>query len=342
VHTIFWTNPPAGEHQLTARCVAASTLSVTSPPVHISVGGVNNSLPSVAIVQPHEGTRLPDAPVDIVVEARDPDGYVPKVRFFADGRQIGEVNMQFFVAPPPGQLQQFRFVWKDVSEGKHALTAQATDNRGGVATSSAVLIEIGNSEPLPIVTVSARDAWAIEPTNNTALDTATFRIRRSGPTNLPLVVAYSLGGTADNGTDYELLGSTATIPAGRRSALVIVRPRPDTQPEGLETVILRLQQANVAGNYVIGRPSTAIALISEGPLPVNWAPGAVLPGGLVHLCFSAGPDQNFRLEATTDLQTWETIDSALTSDGIWHYVDGEADYSRRFFRLTPEPVVEAE
>jgi hypothetical protein len=301
-----------------------------------------NHLPNVAIVQPLAGALPANVPVEIVVEARDPDGYIPQVRFFADGRKIGEVNVQFFVEPPPGQLQQFTFVWNDAPVGKHALTAQAVDNSGGVGTSAAVLIEIGSSEPLPVVTVFARDAWAVEPTSNTNLNTATFRIRRSGPTNLPLVVAYSLSGSADNGTDYESLDSPATIPAGRRSALVVVRPRPDTQSEGLETVILRLQQANAAGNYVIGRPSSAIALISDGPLPVGWPPGAVLPGGLIHICFTAEPEQNFRLEATTDLQTWETIGNALSSDGTWHFVDSETDQPRRFYRLTPEPVLEPE
>ena len=342
VHTIFWTNPPAGEHELTARYAATSTLMITSPPVRISVGGLNNALPQVAIVEPPPGPFPANVPVEIVVEARDPDGYVPQVRFFADGRKIGEVNVQFLVAPPPGQLQTFTFVWKDASAGKHALTAQATDNRGGVGTSTPVLIEIGSPEPLPVVTVSARDVWAVEPTNNTNVNTATFRIRRSGPTNLPLVVAYSLSGTADRGIDYDIADSPATIPAGSRSTLIVVRPRPDTQREGLETVVLRLQQANAAGNYVIGRPSSAIALISDGPLPGVWAPGAELPGGFIYLCFPAGSDQNFRLEATTDLETWETIDSAFCSEGTWHFVDAEPDHLRRFFRLSPEPVVEAE
>jgi hypothetical protein len=208
---------------------------------------------------------------------------------------------------------------------------------------AAVTMEIRDNDlNVPIVTVFARDAWAIEPASNTNINTATFRIRRFGPTNLPLVVAYSLSGTADNGTDYERVDSPATIPAGSRSALIVVRPRPDEQREGLETVILRLQQANAAGNYVIGRASSAIALISDGPLPAGSPRCALLPGGLVHLCFAAEPDQNFRLETTSDLQTWETIDNALSSDATWHFVESETGLPRRFYRLIPEPVVEPE
>ena len=210
-------------------------------------------------------------------------------------------------------------------------------------THAAVTMEIRDNDlNVPIVTVFARDAWAVEPASNTNINTATFRIRRSGPTNLPLVVAYSLSGTADNGTDYERLDSPATIPPGSRSALIVVRPRPDEQREGLETVILRLQQANAAGNYVIGRPSSAIALISDGPLPAGWPRCAVLPGGLIHLCFAAEPEQNLRLETTSDLQTWETIDNALSSEATWHFVESETDLPRRFYRLIPEPVVEPE
>jgi hypothetical protein len=345
VHTIFWTNPPPGEHTLTARFAATATLAVTSPPIHLTVVSANNALPYIGILRAQPGALpagTPVAPVSIMIETRDPDGYVPLVRFFADGRKIGEVSVQFVREPEPGKFQELTFVWNDPPPGRHVLTAEAVDNRGAVGTSAPFLIEI-SSQTLPVVTVSARDAWAVEPAaNNTDPNTATFRIRRSGPTNQPLVVAYSVGGTAVNGTDYETLSGMATIQAGRRSALVTVRPRADTLPEGLESVMVRLQQANAAGSYAIGRPSLAIALISDEPVSPPGPRCTVLPGGLVHVSFAADPPQNFRLEASADLLEWEILCDTLSSDGAWHFVDGEMNlHGRRFYRLTPEPAVEA-
>src|SRR5947208_13807072 len=110
------------------------------------------------------------------------------------------------------------------------------------------------SDLSPIVRVVARDAFAVEPGSNTELNTATFRIWRFGPTNEELVVNYSLHGTAENGVDYETLSGLATMPAGQRSVAVIVRPLPDILAEGIETVILRLEEppTNPAPSYLVG------------------------------------------------------------------------------------------
>ena len=65
----------------------------------------------------------------------------------------------------------------------------------------------------PAISVVATDAQA----SFTGSDTGTFTITRTGATTSPLTVQYALGGTAVNGTDYNLLTKSAIIPAGKSS-----------------------------------------------------------------------------------------------------------------------------
>jgi hypothetical protein len=353
-HSFEWRGATTGSQVLTARATAANGTGLISQPVRITVGPVDNQPPRVAITRPASGAEFPlDAAIEIVAETRDPDGYVRRVEFFADGRKIGESSVEFIRPPDPGQLQRFTFVWRRATPGPHALSARATDDDGATGTSALVEIRVATSEPLPIVTVTAPDPFAVEPRANADVNTATFRIRRFGLTNEGLFVNYSLHGTAENGADYERLSGSTVIPAGRRFVTVTVRPLPDDLAERIETVILRLEEPPPVGltpevrplGYRVGRPGMAVALISDQP----WrdTPGGaqclVLPGRLLHLCFAAEAGHNFRVEASPDLRNWETLFDTVSRDGAWHFIDTDMEnHPRRFYRLTPEPVAEVD
>jgi hypothetical protein len=349
-HSFEWRGAAVGGHVLTAGAMRDNGSVLMSPPVRITVGPGGNQPPHVVITRPVNGAVFPsDAAIEIVTDTRDPDGYVHKVEFFADRRKIGESSVEFIRPPDPGQPQTFTFVWRHPEPGPHSLTARATDDGGNSATSVPVNITVATSEPFPIVTVIARDAWAVEPASNSSPNAATFRIRRYGPTNDALAVVYSLRGTAENGIDYDRLPIVATIPAGRRSVLVTVSPLPDDLREGRETIVLGLQEPPpapggvVPNTYRVGWPGVAVALISDPPSPPPGPRCVVLPGRLMHVCFAAENGHNFRLEATSDLRNWETLCDTWSSDGAWHFIDTEMDNeAQRFYRLTPEPVVEAD
>jgi hypothetical protein len=256
--------------------------------------------------------------------------------------------MEFFRPPDPGQTQTFTFVWREPAPGRHTLTARATDNDGAAGPSAPVEITVAMAEPLPIVTVFAPDPCAVEPQANADLNTATFRIRRFGPTNDALVVAYSLHGTAENGTDYALLPGLTTIPAGQRSTTVVVRPIADNLAEGVETILLRLEEPppsspeiRVINPYRVGRPRLAVAVISDGPWPPasRGAQCLALPGVLMHVSFAAESGRNYRLESSSDLRNWETLAEAVAIDGAWHFMDTDLEtHPCRFYRLMPEPL----
>jgi hypothetical protein len=348
LHSFEWHGAASGPHVLTARATSTVSVAISSQPVHITVGPGSNQPPRIALTRPVDGAEFPlNAPIEIVAQASDPDGFVRRAEFFADGRKIGEQSIVFIQPPPPGQTQTFTFVWHFPAPGAHTLTARAMDDAGATAVSAPVNIRVTLPDLLPVVTVVARDAFAVEPGSNTVLNTASFRIRRFGPTNDPLVVNYSLHGTAQNGVDYETLSGLATIPAGRRTMIVIVRPLPDDLAEGIETVILRLEDptGEEPPRYRVGFPRSAVALIRDYPWihPPGGARCVPLQEGMRHVCFAAQTAYNFRVEASIDLRNWETLCNTLAADGAVHFADDEsASLPYRFYRVAPEPVADAD
>lgn len=117
---------------------------------------------------------------------------------------------------------------------------------------------------LPVVSVAASDPAAAEAGN----DPGQFTLTRTGSTKNSLKVFYTLGGTAQNGADYQTLAGAVTIPANASAATIAVRPLDDAQAEGTESVVLTLA---AAADYAPGSPDSATVLIADNdaalPLP---------------------------------------------------------------------------
>src|SRR5438552_18755176 len=94
----------------------------------------------------------------------------------------------------------------------------------------------------------------------------TFQICRAPDTSSDLSVNYTLGGTEQNGRDYEQLGNSVTIAAGASSTTVTVRPIDDGEIEGNESVTLTISESAA---YNVGSPSSATLTIADndGPPP---------------------------------------------------------------------------
>ena len=152
---------------------------------------------------------------------------------------------------------------------KNAASALSTSNTNDyqVSASPATFVNnAGTSFTLtggavgPTVTITANDAAATETSGNTGQ----FTITRTPVSTTALVVRYTLGGTAKNGTDYNKLSGTNTIPANATSSTVTVTPREDTVAECGETAIATLA-ADAA--YTVGTPSSATVTITDNDLP---------------------------------------------------------------------------
>jgi hypothetical protein len=307
-----------------------------------------NQPPTVAIVSPPNGAMF-CAPADVrlVAAASDSDGWVTTVEFFDGDTSLGVVsNSVWIIDADPVRLpdlgvdvitehsfaRPFSMIWSNVPPGKHAITAVATDNEGATTRSRVVEIFVREPHELPVINIATLDAIAREGTDNTA----TFRVRRIGPTNAPLAAHYSIRGTASNGEDYVLLPGSVTIPAGRRTARIVVTPINDNLNERIETVVLRLTPPPVgSATYVIGRPARAGAIILDNDCELR-APES-FPDGSLHLRLGVEAGQRFRVESSTNLADWEA-EVSLTAEAEAHsFVEVETrEHPHRFFRVVPE------
>jgi uncharacterized delta-60 repeat protein len=99
---------------------------------------------------------------------------------------------------------------------------------------------------------------------------ARFVFSRTGSTNVPLTVAFSLEGTAAIGSDYSLIGvgptnGTVTIPAGTNAVIVTLMPINDPTEEVAESVTLTLLER--PGYHVsFGSSSTVIIVSDDGTI----------------------------------------------------------------------------
>ncbi|MDJ1184094.1 S8 family serine peptidase [Roseofilum casamattae] len=136
---------------------------------------------------------------------------------------------------------------------------------------------IGAATAQPTVTISTTDGVAAE---NSGSNTATFTVTRTGNTAAALTVNYTTSGTATNGTDYQALSGTVTIPAGQTTATIIVTPNDDVVQEAQENVTLTL---NNSAAYLVGSPNIATATIYDNDLvyvaPAYTTVGDTVEGG---------------------------------------------------------------
>src|SRR5262249_49441045 len=122
-YSVTIANPTLGAHSFTAKATDNQGAVLTSAAVSVFV----NAAPSVALTSP-DRTTVYGAPGNftIIATASDTDGTVAKVDFYQGATLIGTSTS----AP-------YAFAWTNVTAGSYTLTAVATDDRGGTATSTA-------------------------------------------------------------------------------------------------------------------------------------------------------------------------------------------------------------
>ena len=159
------------------------------------------------------------------------------------------------------QSRSFVFSVRATGPGTGLLYGKAR-RAGGSAwqSSKSVELTIEGSPGPAVVTVTAEDPTASE----VGPDTGTFRISRTGDTTLPLDVYFTIGGTATNGTDYDLISTPVTIPAGSFYVDITLTPKGDSIAEGDEVATLMIWDSV---SYTVGSPSSASIVIRETFVP---------------------------------------------------------------------------
>ncbi|MGE3707338.1 MAG: hypothetical protein AB7I13_18860, partial [Vicinamibacterales bacterium] len=84
--------------------------------------------------------------------------------------------------------------------------------------------------------------------------------RRGGNLAQSLTAGFTRSGTATLISDYGVIPSSVTIPAGQPAFALTITPVDDALVEGAETVVLTL---NGSGTVVVGAASTATVTIGD-------------------------------------------------------------------------------
>jgi hypothetical protein len=203
-------------------------------------------------------------------------------------------------------------------------------------TAARIVIHDRTPPMRPVVTLLTVDPFAREGESNiTGVNTATFVVSRAGATNDPLEIPFKLGGTASNGMDYVAITSPLMIPAGQRSARIVIQPMDDNRLEPVETVMVRLLENDVASpGYVLGQPSRGAAIIADNDHP---RPRSIrLQDGRFNVCLPVNMAHCFRVETTRDIKLWTPVCTVQVNEGMAQYVDPDAPTaSHQFYRLVP-------
>jgi len=151
-----------------------------------------------------------------------------------------------------GAIEQCRDIGADID-------AMVEKEQADAATIAALRAEVAALTP-PSVTIGVAPAQVAEDGSGNLVFTLTRS--KSGP---PLAVAYSIGGTATQGTDYSLAaGGSVTFADGALTATVTVDPAPDAAVEPDETVILTVLPGQ---GYTIGASAAATGTIANDDVP---------------------------------------------------------------------------
>lgn len=304
-YSIAQSNLPIGTYNLTAVATDNEGGVATSTVVTVNVNPYVNDLPNVVITAPTNGdSYVAPASFDIDVDATDNNGTIVKVEFYSNGVKVGED----LTAP-------YSIAQTNLAVGSYDLTAVATDNEGGAATSSIVTVNVNPYvNDLPIVVITA-------PTNNAVFyDPANFDITAdasdingtvvkvefysngtllgedlTAPYSLPYSPAiggYDLTAVA---TDNEGGVTTSTV-----VSITVEEPSTCTYPEWDPTLqyhagaLVSYQGFNYAGMYWSQgeNPSTSGqwgAWRNDGPCgDVNVAPTCVITNPVGGTVFNAG------------------------------------------------------
>lgn len=109
-------------------------------------------------------------------------------------------------------------------------------------------------------------AWHDSVAEATTADTGKFYFSRKNTAG-DLTVSYAIAGNAVNGSDYDLISGTITIPDGASGADLLISPVNDTAVEGTETVTLTVLSGS---GYGVDLPSAATLYIGDNEtLPIS-------------------------------------------------------------------------
>lgn len=269
--TMTWSGLLSGSYDISAVATDNEGMSSPSTPVTVTVANLDNEFPSVALTAPAAGASMfVGGAATLAATAADTDGTIAKVEFFANGGKLGED----MTAP-------YSFSWTADVVGTYTLTARATDNDGGVTTSSPVEISVV-TVPSGGTVDYQQDFNAMGTTGTTPPAGWSVKNANSGTSNSTWSTSIPANGSNSVATMVNASGNltatttpTSTNNNGYNAAAagVTTDRMIATSPTSVAGGAIQLQLANTSGGYIdrlmIGYDIYRI----NAPSSVNELPG---------------------------------------------------------------------
>lgn len=277
-----WKLVPASSYSLTAVAVDSLGTPGTSAPVNITV--VPDQGPSVALITPISGaTYVAPASIELSVSATP----------FA-GTNIASVTYNNGATPiATVKAAPFAYDWKSVAAGTYSVTAVATDNVGGVATSAPVSITVASTTstvkitaptsgktvaaPASVTitanaTASARVASVSFYAGNTLIGTSTTSPYQYAWSNIPAGVYYLTAVETDT-HGASVTSAPITFTAGVPPVVTLTAPAGGTiypVPATINLAATVVDSAKITNVQFFYQGSTLIGSTTTSPYQFSW------------------------------------------------------------------------
>jgi N-acetylneuraminic acid mutarotase len=208
---------------------------------------------------------VPNGTYNVRIVAGDPSYTDSSIRLAAENTIVAEGALS--------SSRHFIDASKSVSVSDGRLTIS---NASGAQNNKICFVQVTSIDASQnTIAITAPDALASE-----SGASGYFKVTRTGPTSSSLMLNYLIGGSAENGADYNTLSGSVTIAAGATSANITVTPRADDLVEGTESCTLTLQPAS---GYSLGSSIATVNIAdanntpAAGGWPASWSAGPAIP-----------------------------------------------------------------
>ncbi len=254
-----------------------------------NTGPINNTPPTIILTGPADGSTY-TAPglITINAAANDSDGRIDKVEFFQAATKLAEDNQ----AP-------FSFIWSEVPIGTYQLSAIATDNLGGRATSSVATVFVtlstaptAASVSPPAGTVNSLTAITVNfsepvdgvnagdllingvPATGVAGSNAVYTFSLAQPPEGPISVSWATGhGITDREAPPKAFDANAGSARWQYTLVDVIAPTTLRLAPPPEATLNELRQVEVTLSEPVGG-------VQSSDLLVNGSPATSVSGSL--------------------------------------------------------------
>lgn len=197
-----WANVPAGVYSVVARATDTRGTTTSSTPVTLK----SNSPPTITLNAPiNSATFSAPASIALNANATDADGTISNVTFYKSATVFdATTTIATVTSPVKAGDTKYAATWSAVPVGSYAVTARATDNDGGIATSATANITVCGAPAVAVVSPTANQR---------------FDVVSGGTTTVPLAVSITLPAACGTISKVEYYSSTnATTPIATSTA----------------------------------------------------------------------------------------------------------------------------